>query len=559
MKNFLTFAGLTFVFSIALAQKDAKPVKTFYNNSKIETRDLTIAIEDAVSTEGETKFKLKIINKTKDFIIYKPEESKFIINGKELKPSERALIIEPNESDYKVINLKGAQYNTVKSYSFVVDGLYKVSTSNQSITVADFKLPASQNDFQAGNFSCSLKKLKKETGVTDAKFECSYNGDKIGLIFPEKASVKMPDGKEYANAKSKGAIMLMKGKDVGFLLHWDRMPGKGKATDMQFAEMIIKWNGSFSEASPEKMKSETIEIQSEGATNPVIYTNNTVIQPTNNVSTQPSNQVAVTEEPVYRGSGDPLKGLNITKSKDMTIGRYYALIIGIDKYKGGWMTLKNAVNDAKAVEAMLTSKYKFDNIKTLYNEQATRANIIAEMESLAANAKEQDNVFIYYSGHGEFKKDMNKGFWVPFDGTTNSTVNYLPNTDVQAYLGGIKSKHSLLVADACFSGDIFRGNTISVPFEESDKYYREVHGLTSRQAMTSGGLEPVMDGGKEGHSVFAYYFLKSLKENQSKYFDAGQLYNKIKIPVINNSEQSPNFAPVKNTGDEGGQFLFIKK
>jgi uncharacterized caspase-like protein len=208
---------------------------------------------------------------------------------------------------------------------------------------------------------------------------------------------------------------------------------------------------------------------------------------------------------------------------------------------------------------MLKTKYKFDNFQTLYDEQATRTGIINQLEWLTTNVKEQDNVFIYYSGHGEYKKELNKGFWVPVDATTNSSANYISNADLQTYLGGIKSKHTLLVADACFSGDIFRGNTVSVPFEESEKYYKEVHGLSSRQAMTSGGIEPVMDGGKDGHSVFAYYFLKTLGENQNKYFDAGQIYNKIKIPVINNSEQSPKLAPVKNTGDEGGQFLFIKK
>ncbi|MBI3501592.1 MAG: caspase family protein [Bacteroidetes bacterium] len=265
------------------------------------------------------------------------------------------------------------------------------------------------------------------------------------------------------------------------------------------------------------------------------------------------------EKPLYRGSGDPLKGLNVSKSKDMVIGKYYALIIGVNKYSGTWPPLQNAVADAKAIEAMLKSKYKFDDFKTMYDDQATRVNIIDAFDLLAKNAKPEDNVFIYYSGHGEYKQELNKGFWVPVDAKTNSVANYISNADLQAYLGGIKSKHTLLVADACFSGDIFRGNTVTVPFEESEKYYKEVHGLASRQAMTSGGIEPVMDGGKDGHSVFAYYFLKTLGENDNKFLDAGQVYNKIKIPVINNSEQSPKLAPVKNTGDEGGQFIFIKK
>ena len=265
------------------------------------------------------------------------------------------------------------------------------------------------------------------------------------------------------------------------------------------------------------------------------------------------------EHPLYRGGGDPLKGLNVSKPKEMIIGDYYALIIGIDKYKGHWTPLNNAVNDAKAIERTLKTGYKFEHFRVLYNELATRENIINELEWLIQNVKEPDNVFIYYSGHGEYKKELSKGYWVPVDAETPSTSKYISNSDIQTYVNGIKGKHTLLVSDACFSGDIFRGNTVSVPFEESEKYFREVHNLASRQALTSGGIEPVMDGGKDGHSVFAYYLLKSLASNQSKYFDASQLYTKIKIPVINNSEQTPKFSPIKNTGDEGGQFIFIKK
>ncbi|MCB0397624.1 MAG: hypothetical protein KDD36_13300, partial [Flavobacteriales bacterium] len=126
-------------------------------------------------------------------------------------------------------------------------------------------------------------------------------------------------------------------------------------------------------------------------------------------------------------------------------------------------------------------------------------------------------------------------------------------------LNGIRSKHTLLVSDACFSGDIFRGNSVGVPFNESAKYYGEVDNLKSRQALTSGGLEPVMDGGRDGHSVFAYYFLKSLRDGTAQYLDVAGLFEKLKVAVVNNSDQTPNLQPIKNTGDEGGQFVFIKK
>ena len=262
----------------------------------------------------------------------------------------------------------------------------------------------------------------------------------------------------------------------------------------------------------------------------------------------------------YRGGGDPLKGLNVSKTKSVLApGKYYALIIGVDNYKGAWPTIANAVRDAQAIELLLKNKYRFDNFKTLYDEQATRVNIMNAMEWLVENTQENDNVFIYYSGHGEFKKELNKGFWVPADAQTTSVAAYISNSDLQTFLSGIKSKHTLLVADACFSGDIFRGGTVKVNFENSEKYYAETYNLKSRQAITSGGIEPVMDGGKDGHSIFAYYFLKSLQNNEGSYLDASQLFDKLKVPVTNNSSQKPMLQPVKDTGDEGGQFIFIRK
>ena len=260
----------------------------------------------------------------------------------------------------------------------------------------------------------------------------------------------------------------------------------------------------------------------------------------------------------YRG--DMLKGLGVAYSgNDLQFGNYYALIIGIDNYKGQWSPLRNAVSDAKAISQTLKNKYKFDYLKELYNEQATRVNIIKELEWLVQNVKPSDNLLIYYSGHGEFNQALNKGYWVPADASVSSTSYYISNSDIQTFLGGIKSKHTLLISDACFSGDIFRGNTYSIPFEESDKYYAKVNSASSRKAITSGGIEPVLDGGKEGHSIFTYYLLKALENNVKKYYDASQLFDNIKIPVLNNSDQSPQFNAIKNTGDEGGQFIFLKK
>ena len=560
-KIFLTLAvvfGL--IVNSAKAQKETR-----YKDAKVESDYVTIDLVDALSTDAGTKFKLKIQNKTADYIIYKAEESKFVINGTEVQPKERMLIIEPNETGSRIINIKGA-YNTVKNYSFVLSGLYKVSPSGTSpLSVSDFKLPASQNAFTAGNFNCSIADLEKKTDKTTAKFKCVYNGDKMGFMYLSKVAVKMPDGNEYASTHTKTKpILFLRGDDDRFALTWEKMKG-GKEMDMQLVDMMVLWHNVFIEAPLQKIKGATVEMQDgTGSASTVSVSDEKSSTPVvTNSPTPPQNQTQSTninkETTQYRGSGDPLKGLNVDKSTTLQVGDYYALIIGVDKYSGSWQPLKNGVKDAKAVEALLRQKYKIDVFKTLYDVQATRKNIITTMEWLAANVKEKDNVLIYFSGHGEYKQQLGKGYWVPVDAQSNSTSDYISNNDIQTFLSGIKSKHTLLISDACFSGDIFRGNTIGVPFENSERYYKEVNNLASRQALTSGGIEPVMDGGKEGHSVFAYYFLKALTGNANKFYDASQLFSTIKIPVTNNSEQSPQFQSIKNTGDEGGQFIFIKK
>jgi len=240
-------------------------------------------------------------------------------------------------------------------------------------------------------------------------------------------------------------------------------------------------------------------------------------------------------------------------------GKYYALCIGIDKYTGEWPQLADAVRDASGMAKELSTDYRFDKVITLFDQQATRANIIREMEWLTDNVKKNDNVLIFYSGHGDYKKTLNKGYWVPVDAQTESTAGFISNSDIQTFLGGIPSNHTLLIADACFSGDIFRGLEETVKKDDLQRYFEEVERRASRQAISSGGLEPVMDGGRDGHSVFTYYLLKTLKENNAANLDADQLYDDIKIPVANNSDQTPVFSAVKNTGDEGGQFVFHKQ
>jgi len=53
--------------------------------------------------------------------------------------------------------------------------------------------------------------------------------------------------------------------------------------------------------------------------------------------------------------------------------------------------------------------------------------------------------------------------------------------------------------------------------------------------------------------------VKTVEGNAKKYLPSEQLFYSFKPAVLNNSINVPQFGEIKNAGDEGGDFIFIKK
>ena len=255
----------------------------------------------------------------------------------------------------------------------------------------------------------------------------------------------------------------------------------------------------------------------------------------------------------------PVKHKPLRAQPGFLSGKNYALVVGIDKYRGIWPKLKNAVNDARTVAQILWSKFQFSTVDTLIDDRATRDNVLGKIESLGRSLRADDNLLIYFSGHGLKEPPYNKGYWVPVDAIDHSIGRYISNRDIQDYLQAMAPRHVLLITDACFAADIFKGATLRYDFEDNDNYYKHVAGFKSRKALTSGGDEPVMDGGIGGHSIFASYLIKALEDINKPYFSAWEVYDRLRIGVANNSEQLPEFGAIKSCGDEGGEFLFVRR
>ena len=76
--------------------------------------------------------------------------------------------------------------------------------------------------------------------------------------------------------------------------------------------------------------------------------------------------------------------------------------------------------------------------------------------------------------------------------------------------------------------------------------------MPSRRAMTSGTMTTVPD-----KSVFLEYLCKRLKDNNEKFLSSQYLFDSFRAAVINNSNVVPQDGVIAETGDEGGDFIFI--
>jgi hypothetical protein len=256
-----------------------------------------------------------------------------------------------------------------------------------------------------------------------------------------------------------------------------------------------------------------------------------------------SSQTAPTELPPVTLTSLPGTGISF--------GDYHALIIGNDRYRH-LQGLQSAVLDAQGLDEMLRSSYGFET-RLLIN--ATREDILTELNNYRQNLTPDDNLLIYYAGHGWVDEEADEGYWLPVDAASDNPVNWVSNASLTATIRAMDAKHVLVVADSCFSGKLTRGINVQL---RSQDYLARMAAKRVRTALTSGGLEPVLDaGGVGGHSVFASAFLETLRENNAV-MDMSQMFGFIRRQVALEADQIPEYGDIRRAGHQGGDFLFVR-
>jgi len=271
------------------------------------------------------------------------------------------------------------------------------------------------------------------------------------------------------------------------------------------------------------------------------------------------------ERAIQRSTNIPVGSINKQEKnwEQVNFGRYHALIIANNDYLKV-PKLETPVTDARAVEKILSAKYGFKT-KLLIN--GTRYQILSELNKLRATLTEEDNLLVYYAGHGELDKVNMRGHWLPIDADGDNTANWISTVAITDILNSMAAQHVMVVSDSCYSGAMTRSSLArldtGVTHKQRNDWLKAMLKSRSRTVLTSGGLKPVMDGGGGQHSVFARAFIEALGEN-SQLLEGQALYrsvsnNIIAIAADYGIEQVPEYAPIRHAGHESGEFFFVPK
>ena len=246
-----------------------------------------------------------------------------------------------------------------------------------------------------------------------------------------------------------------------------------------------------------------------------------------------------------------------TKRLREDLGEYHALVIGNNNY-AGLDNLSTAVNDAENIASVLQNKYNY-KVKLLKN--ANQMSMIQALTEYKNKLGKFDNLMVYYAGHGLIDEVTKEGFWIPSDARLDDKKTWIPNKVISDFMSEMNAKHVMVVADSCYSGTL-SGSAISpLPEKVQSEDILFTSRVKARTVLTSGGVQPILDSGGNGHSIFASAFLDVLNENDGV-MEGYRIYQAMSQQVSLRSslagiKQVPEYSAIKHAGHEGSEYYFM--
>ncbi len=235
----------------------------------------------------------------------------------------------------------------------------------------------------------------------------------------------------------------------------------------------------------------------------------------------------------------------------------YALLFATDTYDN-WNDLVNPVFDAQSIAKELEDRYGFQ-VEVV--QDANQDEVMTKLRDYAQlNYKPQDQLFIFFAGHGQYDDVFGEGFLVARNSVMNDAGknSYISYNRIRNNINNIPCEHIFLAMDVCFGGTFDAVLAASRgAYEETDnrEYLVRKLSLKTRKYLTSGSKEYVSDGVRGKHSPFAQNMIEALKSNGGA--DKILILDEIKL-FMERLKSTPRFG---GFGDDvtGSDFVFVAK
>lgn len=194
----------------------------------------------------------------------------------------------------------------------------------------------------------------------------------------------------------------------------------------------------------------------------------------------------------------------------------YLLAVGINQYKNPRMVLNYARPDAQSfIEVMEKRGSLFKNVElhTLYDTEASKANILRTLDELSAKIHPEDVFVFYYAGHGSMVD--NQFFFIPTESIRLYDASSLKSEAIEASvlqdkLKNIPALKQLIIMDACQSGGSVE--LLATRGASEEKAIAQLSRSAGIHVMASAGSDQFATEFAElGHGLFTYLLLKALE------------------------------------------------
>ena len=233
----------------------------------------------------------------------------------------------------------------------------------------------------------------------------------------------------------------------------------------------------------------------------------------------------------------------------------YLISIGAGDYLAEDYNLSYAAKDAKDIATLMKNSKVYNEVKTLtLINSEVKKEMLQSMNDFLANAGINDEVIVFFAGHGVLNEDLDYFLAMHDMDFENPDLKGLSYDDMENVLDGIKPLKKVLMIDACHSGEIDKEyielanntqqETGEVQFRSVGKALSPKLGLHNVSELTqslfsdlrkgtgatvisaAGGMEFAMESSTLQNGLFTYCFIDGITSGKADLNGDGEIWLK---------------------------------